>query len=86
MVEKVDERWVNDAIAHASRRARRELVRVCVYERGGVLFVRAQYEPQPDGSRLIARVNSAGFVISGPADHADPWSREYTNRPTPPGV
>ncbi len=50
--------WLKqDAIAYAHRRARRECCAVFVYYRNGVAFVRAEYEPQPEGSQVIAGVS-----------------------------
>lgn len=44
---------IEDAEAYANRRACREFCSIYVYARGGVVFVRAAYEPKPEGSRMI---------------------------------
>jgi hypothetical protein len=44
---------LQDAVAYAHRRARREFTDVHVYQRDGIVFVRADNEPQPDNSELI---------------------------------
>lgn len=42
-----------DAIAHAGRRADREGVSMSVWQREGAYFVRASYEPQVEGGRVV---------------------------------
>ncbi len=41
------------AMSYAESKAWREKSKVHVYERHGIVFVRADYEPMPEGSHII---------------------------------